>query len=173
MLVKLLRVEQLTRENRLLLIFIRIERRDALLRRAVLLVRQSRLLEPVKLTVPRQNQRGTLTDLQVLGPDRHALPDHGLHFLIQILQIESHAVSEDIHNTLAENSRRQQMKCKLAVLIYHRMSGVAAALIAYDKVKPLGQKVDHTTLALIAPVDTNNRAITHKDTTFLWLIRLK
>ena len=113
--------------------------------------------------MPRQNQRGTLTDLQVLGSDRDTLSDDGLHLLVKVLEIESHAVAQDIDNALSENARGKQMEGKFAVLVDYRVTGIAAALIADHVVKTLGQKVDHTALSFIAPVDTNNRAITHSD----------
>ena len=53
------------------------------------------------------------------------------------------------------------MKGKFSFLIYHRVTGIAAALIAYDNVKLLGQEVDHTALSFIAPVNTYYRAVFH------------
>ena len=53
------------------------------------------------------------------------------------------------------------MQGKFAVLIDDRMTGVAAALIANDDIIVLGQQVYHPALALVAPVDANDCAVSH------------
>ena len=53
------------------------------------------------------------------------------------------------------------MQRKFAVLIDDRMAGIAAALITNDDIVVLGQQVYHPALALVAPVDANDCAVSH------------
>ncbi|KAF5067963.1 hypothetical protein DSECCO2_248220 [anaerobic digester metagenome] len=53
------------------------------------------------------------------------------------------------------------MQSKLAKLVHHGVSGVAAALIADDHVVLVGDEVHHPTLSFVAPVDAYNRAVSH------------
>ena len=48
------------------------------------------------------------------------------------------------------------MQGKLAVFVHNGVTGVVAALIAADDVVFSGDQIDHTALALVAPVDTGN-----------------
>ena len=48
-----------------------------------------------------------------------------------------------------------------AIFVHNGVTGVVAALIAADDVVFSGDQVDHTTLALVAPVDTHNCAVAH------------
>ena len=161
MLAQVLRVQELAGHDGLLLVLVAVERSDALLRRAVLLVLQALLLERIQLPVPRQQERGAVADLQVLRRDGDARGADGVHLALEVLQIDGDAVAEDVHNTAAEDAGRQQMEGELAQLVYDRVARVAAALIAHDHVKALRQIVDHAALALVAPVDTYNCTICH------------
>ena len=159
----MLGMQQLARHHRLFLILVGIERRDALLGRAVLLVGKARLLQPVQLAVPRQQQRRAVADLQVIRRDGDARGADGVHFAQQILAVQRHAVAEDVDDALAENAARQQVQGELALFVDHRVARVAAALIADDDIIVVGQVVDHAALALVAPVDAYDRTICHKN----------
>ena len=68
----MLGVQELARLHGLFLVLVAIERRDALLGRAVLLVGKARFLERVELAVPGQQQRRAVADLQILRRDDNA-----------------------------------------------------------------------------------------------------
>ena len=152
-------VQQLAGQDRLLLVLVGIEGGDALLGGAVLLVLQALLLQSVQLPVPGQQQAGPLADHQVLRGDVHAAPADGFDFLEQVLAVQGHAVAQNVHDTGAENAGGQQVQGELALFVDDSVPGVAAALIAHHHVILLGEVVHHAALALVAPVDTHDRAI--------------
>ena len=157
--LQVLGVQQFTGQDRLLLVLVGIEGGDALLGGAVLLVLQALLLQGVQLPVPGQQQTGPLADQQVLGGDVHAALADGVDLLEQILAVQGHAVAQDVHDTGAENAGGQQMQGELALFVDDSVPGVAAALIAHHHIILLGEVVHHAALALVAPVDTHDRAI--------------
>ena len=53
------------------------------------------------------------------------------------------------------------MKRKLSFFIDNSMSCVAATLIANDHVIQLCQQINHSSLAFIAPVNTDNHTVAH------------
>ena len=59
------------------------------------------------------------------------------------------------------------MQGKFAHIVNNGMTGVAAALIPHDHIKPPGQIIHHAALALIAPVDTYDCAICHNAASFM------
>ena len=159
MLPELVRIQELSGHDGLFLVLVRIEGGDALLGGTVFLVRQALLLQAVQIPVPGQQQRGPVTDLQILGRQRYALGDHLLHLNPQVLTVQRHAIAQNIHHALAEDAGGQQVQGKLAQLIHHGVSGVAAALIANDHVMVAGQQIHHAALALVTPVDAYDGAI--------------
>ena len=157
----MLRIEELARKDGLLLVFIRIKGCDALLRRTVFPGGKARLFQRVELPVPGQQQGGPVADLQVFRADGDALFTHLLDLLPEVLRVQRYAVSQNVDDAGMKNPGRQQVQGKLAVLIDHRVPGVAAALIADDHVVILCQQVDHAAFSLIAPVDAHNCAVLH------------
>ena len=127
--------------------------------RAVLLVRQTGLLQAVQVPVPGQQQGGPVADLQVLRGDGHALAGDVLHLGPQALAVQGHAVAQDVHHALAEDAGGQQVQGELAQLVDHGVAGVAAALIADHHIVLAGEEVHHPALALVAPVDAYDGAI--------------
>jgi len=152
-------VQQLAGQDGLFLVLVGIEGGDALLGGAVLLILQPLLLQGVQLPVPGQQQTGPFADQQILGGDVHAALADGVDLLEQILAVQGHAVAQDVHDTGAENAGGQQMQGELALFVDDRVPGVSAALIAHHHVILLGEVVHHAALALVAPVDTHDRAI--------------
>ena len=109
--------------------------------------------------MPGQQQRGPVTDLQVLGGNGNALAGD-IHDLVpQALAVQGHAVAQNVHHALAEDAGGQQVQRELTLLVDDGMAGVAAALIADDHVIVLGQQVHHAALSLVAPVDAYDGAI--------------
>ena len=159
MLPELLRIEQLSCEDGLLLILIRIERRDALLGGAVLLVRETGLFQRIQLPVPGQQQRGSVADLQIFRRDGYALGHHILHLIPEVLAVQRHAVAQNVDHALAENAGGQQVQGKFSQVVHHGVAGVAAALIAHHHIVVTGQQIHHAALALVAPVDAYDGTI--------------
>ncbi len=153
------RIEEFPGHDGLFLELVGVEGGDALLGGAVFLVLQAGLLQAVQIPVPGQQQRGPVADFQVVRRDGNALGDDLLHFLPQALTVQGHAVAQDVDDAVPENAGGQQVEGKFALLVDHRVSGVAAALIADDHVVILGDQVYHTALALVAPVDAHNGAV--------------
>ena len=159
--LEVLRVEQLAEHDGLLLVLIGIDGRDAAQRGAVLLIFQAGLLQTVERAVEGEDDGGTLRDLQILRRDADAVRTEIVDLAAQVFQIDDDAVAEHIHNALGENTGRDEMQGKLAVLIDDGMTGVVAALIANDNIIILCDEVDHAALAFIAPVDADDCTIAH------------
>ena len=157
----MLGIQQLAGKNGFLGKLIRVEGGNALLGGAELLVGQSCLFQTVQLPMPGQQQGGPVTDHQILRSDGHALGGDLLDFLPEIFRVQGNAVAQNVHDTLPEDTGGQQVQGKLAVLIDNGMTGVAAALITYDDVVVLGQKVHHPALAFVTPVDSYDCSISH------------
>ena len=143
----------------LFLILVGIEGRYALLGGAELVRAEALLLEAVLFLVPGQEQAGPLAYHEILGGYLHALGADRLDLLPEALEIERHAGAENIHDPGAEDARRQQVQGELAVFVYNGVPRVPAALVADDDVKVPGEQVHHAALALVAPVDSNYRAV--------------
>lgn len=152
-------IEELARKDGLLLIFIGIERSNALLGGAELLVGKAPFLKLVKVAVPGHEYARTVADHEVVGRYRNALAHDLAHFAPEVLRIKGDAVAENIHDSVAEDAGGQKMQGEFALFVYYGVTRVAAALKADDHVIILGQKVDHTALAFIAPVDADYRAV--------------
>ena len=108
------------------------------------------LVEPYFLSARRASSRESRSRCQ--GQDVG-------HLSPQALAIQSHAVAQDVHHTLAEDAGGQQVQGKLAELVHHGMAGVAAALIADHHVVVRGHQVYHAALALVSPVDSHDGTI--------------
>ena len=100
-------------------------------------------------------------NLEVLRRDGHARVLERGHFLPEVLNVDDDAVAQHVHDAGQADAGRNQMQGKLAVFVHNGVTGVVAALIAADDVVFSGDQVDHTTLALVAPVDTHNCAVAH------------
>ena len=155
----MLRMQQLPCQDSLLLVLVGIEGGNALLGGAVLLVLQALLLQLVLEPVPGHEQRCPVTDFEAVGGDGHALGGHLLHLLPEVLRVQGHAVSQNVHNPLAKNAGGQQVQGKFAVLVDDGVTGVSAALVTDDHIIVLGQKVYHPSLSLVTPVDTHNGTV--------------
>ena len=157
----MLGIQQLSGQDGLLGIFVGIEGGNALLGGAELLVGQPGLLQAVHQPVPGHQKAGAVRDLQVFRSQGNALGADFFHFLPQVLRVQRDAVAQDVYNALAENAGGQQMQGKFAVFIDDGVARVAAALVADYDVVVLGQQVNHAALALVAPVNANDCAVSH------------
>ena len=72
-------------------------------------------------------------------------------------KVDNHTVAHYAGNFGTEYPRRKKIQNEFAALVYHGVSGVVSALISYDHVVILTEKVDHASFAFVAPVDTYYR----------------
>ena len=103
-----------------------------------------------------QQQGRSVAYHEVFRRYRNALGGEVVYLAAKIFAVERNAVAEHIHNALAEYARRQQMQRKLAELVYDGVACVAAALKSHDDIIIFREQVDHSALALVAPVDAYN-----------------
>lgn len=78
--------------------------------------------------------------------------------VIEVLQVDDHAVAHDIDDLRAEYAGREKVEDELSSRIYDGVTRVVAALITADYILFLGEKVDHAALALVSPVYTDDRS---------------
>ena len=160
---KVLGIEELSGENGLFLVFIRIERGNALLCRTEFLVREACLLESVEVAMPGEKERSSVADAELVGAYGYALCLNRLNFVPEVLEVESNAVAENIHDAGSENAGRQKMKREFAEFVDNGVARIAAALIPYNDIIAFGQKVHHTALSFVAPVDSYDCTIRHAE----------
>ncbi len=156
-----LRIEQLAGEDGLLAAPVGIERRYSLLCGTVLPVAQPRLLQGVKVPVPREQERCPAAYLKVLRSYGYTSGPEVFDLRVQVLRIQRHPVAKHVYRTFAEYPGWEQMQRKLSLLVYDGVSGVAPALIPDHDIVRLGHKVDHPAFSLISPVDAYYRSVGH------------
>ena len=156
---KMLRIVQLPRQQRFLLIFVGIERRDPLFGRTVLFILEPRFFQRVQIPMPRQKEGSPFADLEVFRRNGDARRAERFDLCPQTFEVEGDAAAENVDDVRTEDARRQQMQCEFSELVDDGMPRVSSALIADYVIEPFGQKIDHTTFALITPVDPYDRAI--------------
>ena len=98
---------------------------------------------------------GPFTDLDFIGSDIDALAVQIIQFLDQYGRVNHHSVTDDARFAL-ENSGRHQMADKLFAINHHGMAGIVSALKTDDRPCIGGQKVNDLSLALIAPLGTDD-----------------
>ncbi len=140
-----------------------IERRDALLGRAVLLV-----VRRCSSSASSSRCHGSSSDARSLifrfsGVMATPAARTVSISLLRFSQSSATPLPRMLTTPLAEDAARQQVQGELAHFVYDRVARVAAALIADDHVKVLRQVVDHAALALVTPVDAYDRTICHKN----------
>ena len=91
----------------------------------------------------------------MLGSDVDARVAKPFDFVIEVFYIDNHTVTHDVDGFVAKYSRRKKVKYELALFVYYRVSGVVSALITRDNIVPVRKKVNHSSLAFVAPVDTD------------------
>ena len=161
---QILGIQKFAGHDGFLLVLIRIEGGNTLLSGAVLFICQTGFLQRIQIAVPGQQQGSAVTDLQVFGSQRNTLAHHILHLDPQVFAVHGNTVAQNVDHALAEDAGRQQMQSEFTQLVDHRVTGVAAALIADDHIIVLGQQVYHAALALVTPVDAYNSAVLHMET---------
>ena len=101
----------------------------------------------------RQADRSAIADLEIFGGDGYSRLAETSDLTEEVLKVYDHTVAHDIDSALAKNARGEEVENKLSLVVHHSVSGVVAALITDDHVIVGGEQIDHTALALVAPVD--------------------
>ena len=129
-----------------------IDRRNAAACRTELLVAESVLFQSVKELVIGHADGCAVADLEVFRAycDTALAQTRGL--IKQVLKVDDYASTEDVDGVVAEDAGRQQVQDELALVVYHGVACVVAALIADNDVVIFREQIDHAALALIAPV---------------------
>ena len=161
MLLERLGVLEIAHLQRLLHIFVAIDRRNAALGGAVAVAAKALLLQRVLHRMEGQHHDGAVGDLEVVGRDLHAGGTHAIHLAADVLQVDHGARAQQIDLFRTEDAGGQQVQLELAVFVDDGMAGVVAALIADDHVVALGEVIDHAALALVSPVNADNGAMCH------------
>lgn len=133
-----------------------IHRRNAAAGRAELLIAEPVLFKSVKELVIRHADGSTVADLEVFGAYRNAALTQARCFVKQVLKVDDYAGAEDIDGVVAQDTGGKQVQDELALVVYNGVAGVIAALIADNDIVLFREQVDHTALALIAPVGSND-----------------
>ena len=129
-------------------------RADAALCRADLPLAARFFGESVHNAVIRQNDVRTVRDADARSVDAAFL--HCVHLFERDFGIEDDAVADDVRLAVVKDARGQKTKLELFALDADGVSGIAAALIAHDRIGLLGEVVDDLSLALIAPLRACN-----------------
>ena len=87
---------------------------------------------------------------------RHALRRDVLNLLHHERNIERNAISKYIGNFRMADPARQRMESKLSILVYNRVAGVRAALIADNNIRLVREDIYNLALSLVAPVCADN-----------------
>ena len=96
--------------------------------------------------------------LEVGGAYRYAALAQAIDLIEQMLKVDNDSRAEHIHGVIAQYARRQQIQDKLSLVVHHGVTGVVAALITDNNIILFREQIDHTALALIAPVGSHDRS---------------
>ena len=136
-------------------ILIGINGSDTSSRRTELFVFQSVFFESVKKFIVRHAYRRLVAYLKVLGGNLYTCVAQSFDFAVKVFEVDDHTVAHNVDGVVAQNTRRKKVKYEFTLFVYYRVSGVVAALITCDDVVLVGQKVYHSALTFVAPVDTD------------------
>ena len=151
-------VQKLAHAECLFEVFVRINRRDPALGGTEFFIGKALLFEAVLLHVVRHGDDRAVGDLEVFGTDGDAGFAQARDLACKVFDVDDHAGAHHADHSFAQNARRQEIEDKLAPLVDDGVPRIVAALIAADDVEILGQKVDHAALALVSPVDADDRS---------------
>ena len=129
-----------------------IDRRNAAACRAELLVAEPVLFQAVKELVIGHADGRAVADLEICRAYCYAAGAQTRGLIKQVLKVDDYAGAEDINGVVAKDAGRQQVQDELALVVYHGVACVVAALIADNDVVIFREQIDHAALALIAPV---------------------
>ena len=117
---------------------------------------QTLLLQTVLCNMERHGDGGAVGNFQVLGADLDALLGQSGNLFFKMLGVDDHTAAHNADDVRAQNAGGDQIQHEFAAFVLDGVTGVVAALITGNNVIILAEQVDHTTLALVAPVDTGD-----------------
>ena len=151
-------MQQVAHADGLLHVLVGIDGGDAAAGGAELLVAEPVLLKAVEQLVVGHADGGAVADLEMVGAYLDARLAQLHRLTEEMLKVDDDAGAENVDGLIAQDAGGHEVHDELALFIDDGVAGVVAALIADDDVIVLAEQVDHTALALIAPVSTNNRS---------------
>jgi len=83
------------------------------------------------------------------------------HFFEESQRIDHKAIADHRNLTGVENAARHQTQHEFPVADQDGMAGVVTALVADDKVEPVGKQVHQLALSFVAPLSAENDNIAH------------
>ena len=158
---KVLPVEQFTEHNALFHVFVAVNGGNAALCRTVGFVGKACFFKPVQCNMIGHNNDGTGAYHKVFRGDIDACIVQPFDFAAEVADVDNGAVAENIHLFTAENAGRQKIQRKCAVVVFDGVSCIVAALVTNNNVIFFRNEVNHSALALIAPVDAHDGACFH------------
>ena len=125
---------------------------DAAVRRADLVLAARLVADAVHEAVIREHDMRAVADADAGEVD--AARRERVHLLEHDLRVEGDAVADDAVRALEQDARRHEAQLVCFIIDDDGMAGVAAALVAHDRLSLLGEIVDDLALSLVAPLRT-------------------
>ena len=100
-------IKEFARKNGLLLILVRIKRRNALFGGTILFLGKTHLFQLIQIAMPGKQQGGTIADFEVVWRNFNPFCHYILHFRPEIFRIESNTVAKNVDDAVSENARGQ------------------------------------------------------------------
>ena len=149
-------VEQLAHTEHLLHEAVGVYGSDAASCRAELSVAEAVLLEAVEHLVIGHADNRAVAYLEVIGGNGDARIAELLDLAEKVLYVDDHAGSEHVDGVVAEDAGGKEVKYELSLLVNYGMTRIVSALIADYDVIIAAEQVNHSALALVAPVDSGD-----------------
>ena len=149
-------VEQLAHTEYLFHKAVCIYRRDSASCRAELSVAEAILLETVEHLVIGHADDRAVAYLEVIGGNGDARIAELLDLAEEMLYVDDHAGSEHIDGVVAEDAGGKKIEYEFSLLVDDGVTCVVSSLIANYDVIIAAEQVNHSALALVAPVDSGD-----------------
>src|SRR5215211_9011115 len=104
----------------------------------------------------RHDQVGTGRNLQSFRCHLDALFAYLVYLFEKCFRIDHHTIAEHTNFVRMDYSRRQQPQNERFIAYVDAMAGIMPALITRNYVETVREQVDNLSLALVAPLGTNN-----------------
>ena len=135
-------------------------RSDAALGRAQLRIAALRLGQLVGDLVVRQHEVCRWAQHQPAAV--HAPPGEHVDFVDEYPGVDNHSVADDRCHMLVEHPAGNELECERLAVDDQRVTGVVTALVAHDVLAFLGDYVDDTAFAFIAPLGAYDDGTGHR-----------
>ena len=149
-------MEQISHTERFFHIFIGIDGRNTAPCRAEFRIAQPVLFETVKELVIRHTNRCPITNFKMFRCNFDSRVAQALHLSEEMFNINNHSRSHNVYRFVTENTGGKKIENEFSLLVYNGVSCVIAALITRNDIILFAEKVNHSALSFVAPVDSNN-----------------